>query len=74
MSRKANADNKEVKTKLQQAEDANPFVKLTDADTITLLKHVHNGDKLLQISNFEPNFNKYNKGFTLTTYRNYVSS
>ena len=31
MSRKANADNKEVKTKLQQAEDANPFVKLTDA-------------------------------------------
>ena len=31
MSRKANADNKEVKTKLQQVEDANPFVKLTDA-------------------------------------------
>jgi len=31
MSRKANADNKEVKTKLQQVESTNPFVKLTDA-------------------------------------------
>ena len=31
MSRKANADNKEVKTKLQKVEADNPFVRLTDA-------------------------------------------